>query len=515
MRTTIVTSIIMFLGAIPAAAMPVDESAVTRAAANWLAQGEIMTRPDARFVSAVPFRDGGEIVAWVLELDGGGYCIAGADDLQLPVQLYAPEGRYSEADVSLQEYLKGMAARLRGLRDILDGKDLRPAPDPGLVARRRELWRDLQAGAPAPDKAAATYSPSAMSLPLRSAWHQDWPFNLECPELPSYGNTLVGCVAMSMSQIMHYWQWPPTGIGSFNRVWEYRHKDVWIGTPLDRDPGVDGFSPERLRWQNGRLEMTGTWDYSVFWAASAIAMEDSTYQVVYQDAMTRLFDAMDVHLVDNAVDFSQQTYDWANMGDVVDGDNPVENAALAQLCYNAAVSVNMLWGYWVSYSSIGEGAAALENHFRYDPDVESIPFDYNLVVEDIRWGRPVQVQGGGHAFVILGYDDTTSPPRLVINIGNGGSAFLSPIDDLAGFAVNLGIARNIAPLGAVRFVGGAGAGDGSPDAPYDDFVQAAAATPAGGAMMLRVNEQFSTGGAPLVLSQPVTIRSSGPAVVGN
>ena len=53
--------------------------------------------------------------------------------------------------------------------------------------------------------------------PLLSAeWDQDPSFNLQCPyDNNGPGNhAVVGCVAVGMGQIMHYWQQPQTGIGS-------------------------------------------------------------------------------------------------------------------------------------------------------------------------------------------------------------------------------------------------------------------------------------------------------------
>lgn len=53
-----------------------------------------------------------------------------------------------------------------------------------------------------------------------SLWHQDPPYNDQCPERgctnsPPYNtNALVGCVATAGAQIMRYWAWPPYGEGS-------------------------------------------------------------------------------------------------------------------------------------------------------------------------------------------------------------------------------------------------------------------------------------------------------------
>ena len=51
---------------------------------------------------------------------------------------------------------------------------------------------------------------------LTAEWDQDPSFNLQCPyDNNGPGNhAVVGCVAVGMGQIMHYWQQPQTGIGN-------------------------------------------------------------------------------------------------------------------------------------------------------------------------------------------------------------------------------------------------------------------------------------------------------------
>lgn len=53
---------------------------------------------------------------------------------------------------------------------------------------------------------------------LTSSWHQGVPYNNDCP-MGDGGRTVVGCVATATAQIMKYWQWPPTGLGSHSFYW--------------------------------------------------------------------------------------------------------------------------------------------------------------------------------------------------------------------------------------------------------------------------------------------------------
>jgi hypothetical protein len=54
---------------------------------------------------------------------------------------------------------------------------------------------------------------------ITAQWDQGSPFNGMCPTGPpgtSTGPAIVGCVAVGMAQVMHYWQYPPTGVGNIS-----------------------------------------------------------------------------------------------------------------------------------------------------------------------------------------------------------------------------------------------------------------------------------------------------------
>ena len=51
-----------------------------------------------------------------------------------------------------------------------------------------------------------------------NSWHQGDPYNLLCP-MGSSGRCVVGCVATAATQIMKYWEWPPSGVGSHGYLW--------------------------------------------------------------------------------------------------------------------------------------------------------------------------------------------------------------------------------------------------------------------------------------------------------
>lgn len=50
---------------------------------------------------------------------------------------------------------------------------------------------------------------------IQAHWNQPYPWNAKCPEDPNGpgGHVVVGCVAVSMAQVMHYWSFPEYGSG--------------------------------------------------------------------------------------------------------------------------------------------------------------------------------------------------------------------------------------------------------------------------------------------------------------
>lgn len=53
---------------------------------------------------------------------------------------------------------------------------------------------------------------------LTTTWHQGYPYNIDCP-YGDGGQCVVGCVATACAMIMHYWQWPPAGLGNSSYYW--------------------------------------------------------------------------------------------------------------------------------------------------------------------------------------------------------------------------------------------------------------------------------------------------------
>lgn len=116
-------------------------------------------------------------------------------------------------------------------------------------------------------------------------------------------------------------------------------------------------------------------------------------------------------------DFSSAEYLWNNMSNTA---NSTTRANISKLMYHAGVSVNMNYGPDGSGTQSQFAASALQNNFRYRPDIRSISrLDYTLLnwqrimKDNLDAHQPILYSGtddestnaGGHAWVCDGYND--------------------------------------------------------------------------------------------------------------
>lgn len=138
-------------------------------------------------------------------------------------------------------------------------------------------------------------------------------------------------------------------------------------------------------------------------------------------------------------------YDWVKMTLKPDNSTPTENRReIAKLCYDAGVSVNMMWSGTGSGALMADVRDALVEDWGYvdahlvvydyptkDYPVPEHPYDFEelkrIVVSNCEAGRPIGYgisgDSGGHAVVIDGYGYSSSGDFYMhINPGWGGSA---------------------------------------------------------------------------------------------
>ena len=178
---------------------------------------------------------------------------------------------------------------------------------------------------------------------VTTKWNQNYPYNYCCPvaETGPGGHVYAGCVATAAAQVMRYWSYPLHGTGSHTYI------------PEDNP-------------QYGPL----------------------------------------------TANFGTTTYDWDNMPNQISASSPVaELEAVGTLIYHCGVAVDM------NYRPTGSGAqttllcTVMPQYFSYTNNMVNYYRDsytkdayLNMIFKAIDKGWPMVHRGGGHAYVLDGYD---------------------------------------------------------------------------------------------------------------
>lgn len=231
-----------------------------------------------------------------------------------------------------------------------------------------------------------------MELKLTTQWHQG--YTAYAPV------SLAGCVAVAMSQVINYYQWPVNGTG----FKEYNDP------PNDSDQWPERFNcgPD-LELSYGTFNLA-TWNHT-------------------------------------------GVYDYTKMK-----NNDFNE--ISRLMFNAAVSVEMDWtvcGSWANTPEVVE--PALETYFGYSAGAQYVSIDdytseewNSMLIEQIRNERPFIYRGlqsttgwSGHAWVGLGYLTSDGETQYLFNLGWGNLPGYYTLMT-TGFTYNQGAVINIIPV---------------------------------------------------------------------
>jgi hypothetical protein len=500
-----------------------SEMDVRSAVQTWVHSVTADARPDAYIERMEPYEVEGELRAYIAHLSGGGYCLCGADEVVLPVYLYCPRGKYDPGNPACRAILSEIAARARFVREGVERGDARVLAHQQRLSERSTFWRELVSGM-VPRRSSrlegVLAEPDSMSLPLTCQWGQGSPYNDQCPNLTPGADerTLVGCVATAISQIMYYWKWPNTGVGTHTGdSYDYRWRADWDEEPLSVDPSIPSGWTGRLEWTSasgGRLRMSGYWEAGTYSSARNISAHTT-----YREALDTLYNHLTSASTTTFANFGATTFQWSLVQD--DHSDPVDagDNAAATLCYQVAVAVDMEFGRGLSLSDLWRAVDPngnrypLVNNFRYDADAyyghDSIA---TRVTRDIQWLRPVAFSGsgtiGGHAWVLYGYNKGTDPDRqFKMNMGwSGSSDGWYSLDNVpGGLTENHGYLIYVSPQDVVAFVGNITSGDGSPLQPHAGIETAATAASSGATLIFKAGS-VNTFTAPLTISKAMTLK---------
>lgn len=179
---------------------------------------------------------------------------------------------------------------------------------------------------------------------VETTWNQNYPYNYFCPEGEGGpgGHCYAGCVATAAAQLMKYWDHPLQGQGSHTYI------------------------PE---------------DHPEYGPLTA--------------------------------NFGETTYDWENMPNSISSSSPQEQIeAVALLIYHAGVSVDMNYRPSSSGAVTGKLCQTMPAYFFYTTAMDNLYREnythesyMQLIIDAIDMDWPMVHRGGGHAYVLDGYND--------------------------------------------------------------------------------------------------------------
>lgn len=168
-----------------------------------LRNARISTFESVHRVEASTLRSSGEqenvIYYYVYNLsEDQGFVVVAGDDVCVPVIAYATSGSYNAQDLP-EAFSNWMEGVCRSIDDALEN-NLQPSEE------TVKAWENYLNG--------TTLRATIFAGPLiQTKWDQSSPYNDMCPKDNSV-STLTGCVATTMAQIMKYYQYPLSGIGT-------------------------------------------------------------------------------------------------------------------------------------------------------------------------------------------------------------------------------------------------------------------------------------------------------------
>lgn len=277
--------------------------------------------------------------------DEGGFVLVSADDCVLPILGYSEQSQFDPRDIPphVMEWMHGYDEQIAFYREHYGELDY------GGSTEIRSQWESLLQGR----IVGPQYT--AVSPMLSTTWGQNPYYNDLCPmDYASNVRTVTGCVATAAAQIMKFWEYPATGVGSHS----YTHP--LYGT-FDADFGNATYN----------------------WAGMPAALSSSSSPTQVNAIATLMYH------IGVAVEM--------NYGTSANGGSGAQTFSAGNY-YRPSVEV------------------ALACYFKYSPTLHAIHYgDFThdewcgALRDELDAGRPILYTGfdasGGHAFVLDGYSE--------------------------------------------------------------------------------------------------------------
>ena len=290
---------------------------------------------------------------YLFNLEGGGYVVVSGDDRTVEILAFSEKGRIDPDRMPLN------------MKNWMDG----------YVRKIQKLPAHIM-----PQQRATTRSVKADLQPkLKTAWGQDWPYNLHTPELnvkwdgnEMTVNAATGCIATAMAQLLNY----------------YRYPDATL-------KGAESYS--------------GVADVPVGYSD----VPEDTVQVAWKT------EAMEAGSV----------IDWANITDTyTQTSTDAQIEAVSRLMQWCGLATNMQYGMessartdsltYALYETFGYEDVYLLHQRNYDAQ-GWIDVIYNVIAQEgpLLFGGECPDDNGAHQFILDGYKNVDGTDYFYVNWG--------------------------------------------------------------------------------------------------
>ena len=219
LKVVVASVVIMALAGFDVKALPVDTNTAKVVAKNFLQKHDPSVKTTGTFRISIAARANGLSNLYIVErTDKAGFVVISADDRVQPVLAYSTTSSVAnEIPVNALDWFRGYDGEI----GYCVSNNLRATEEV------RTQWNQLignqvqtpqsSSGNGVLNAPVATQSNNNVVVGplLTTTWDQAPLYNIYCPYDNTYQErTVVGCVATAMAQIMKYWNYPTTGIGS-------------------------------------------------------------------------------------------------------------------------------------------------------------------------------------------------------------------------------------------------------------------------------------------------------------
>ncbi len=181
-------------------AAPISKDMAMQAATNWTHKWAPQDYQTRSFEEIIPISDIDTAQLYIFKYTDG-FVLTSADDAAIPILAYGFNTVVDniQENPAFRDYILCMQQEVKQI--VTTRVDNRETS---------EAWRLILA-----NDFSRNNTRSLLPL-LTTRWDQGWPYNMYCPvdAAGPNGHVYAGCVATAMAQVMKYWNWPNTGVGS-------------------------------------------------------------------------------------------------------------------------------------------------------------------------------------------------------------------------------------------------------------------------------------------------------------